>query len=93
MTQLRRCGPGLAVALALLAPLPAEAYSPLLDAVKKNPQQAKTLCGQLKALNARGISYTSPGALSQIAAQRGLNTTDAEILATYVVGLYCPDVR
>lgn len=93
MTQLRLCGPGLALALALLAPLPAQANSPLLDAVKKNPQQAKALCAQLKGFNARGLSYTSPQALAQIAAQRGLNTTDAEILATYVVGLYCPDVR
>jgi hypothetical protein len=93
VTQLRLCGPGLALALALLAPLPAQANSPLLDAVKKNPQEAKALCAQLKGFNARGLSYTSPQALAQIAAQRGLNTTDAEILATYVVGLYCPDVR
>ncbi len=97
MTQLRHCGPGLALALALFstfsAGLPAKANSPLLDSVKKNPQQAKALCSQLKALNAQGISYTSPQAIAQIAAQQGLNSTDAEILSTYVVGLYCPDVR
>jgi ABC-type transporter MlaC component len=97
VTQLRRSGPGLALALALLTALisglSAQANSPLLDTVKKNPQQAKALCNQLKALNAQGISYTSPQAIAQIAAQQGLNNTDAEILSTYVVGLYCPDVR
>jgi hypothetical protein len=31
--------------------------------------------------------------VAQVGARQGLNTTDAEILSTYVVGLYCPDVR
>ena len=29
----------------------------------------------------------------EIAAQQGLSPLDAEILTTYVVGMYCPDVR
>ena len=93
MTPTRVRGPGLAIALALIASQPALANSPLLESVKNNPQRAKALCTELKALNAQGISYTSPQAVAQIAAREGLNTTDAEIVSTYVVGLYCPDVR
>ncbi len=76
-----------------LTPPPASAQSALLDSVKKNPQRAKALCGELKGLNAQGLSYTSPQAIAQIASRQGLSATDAEILSTYVVGLYCPDVR
>ena len=93
MTPTRVRGPGLAIVLALIAALPAQANSPLLESVKNNPQRAKALCAELKSLNAQGLSYTSPQAVAQIAARQGLNTTDAEILSTYVVGLYCPDVR
>ncbi|MFM8674480.1 MAG: hypothetical protein ACKOCA_05545 [Vulcanococcus sp.] len=96
----RRAQPGhapLAAALGmLLAGLgagPALANSPLLDSVKRNPQRARAICAELKDLNAKGVSYTSPQAVAQVGAQQGLNTTDAEILSTYVVGLYCPDVR
>lgn len=95
MTHLRRSGPGLAFALIALLSVaaPARANSPLLESVKSNPQKAKALCAELKELNAQGISYTSPQAVARIASQQGLNSTDAEILSTYVVGLYCPDVR
>jgi len=92
MTPIRLSGPGLAIALAFATP--ALANSPLLESVKNNPQRAKALCAELKALNAQGLSYTSPPqAVAQIAARQGLSNTDAEILSTYVVGLYCPDVR
>ena len=79
--------------LSTLTPPPASAQSTLLDSVKQNPQRAKSLCGELKGLNAQGLSYTSPQAIAQIASRQGLSATDAEILSTYVVGLYCPDVR
>ena len=79
--------------LGMLALPPASAQSALLDSVKKNPQRAKALCSELKNLNAQGLSYTSPQAVAQIASRQGLSPTDAEILSTYVVGLYCPDVR
>jgi hypothetical protein len=95
MTNLRNCGRGLALALLTLitAAVPARANSTLLESVKNNPQRAKALCSQLKELNAQGISYTAPKAVAKIASQQGLSSTDAEILSTYVVGLYCPDVR
>ena len=94
MTPHRCSGPGLAIVVAaLIAALPAQANSPLLESVKKNPQRAQALCAELKALNAQGISYTSPQAVAAIASRQGLSNTDAEIVSTYVVGLYCPDVR
>lgn len=72
---------------------PVWANSGLLESVKKNPQKAKALCSELRAINAQGLSYNSPQAVAQIARQQDLSNTDAEILSTYVVGLYCPDIR
>jgi len=77
-----------------LAPLaPAGAASALLESVKQNPQLARQLCAQFKQLNAEGRSATSPQSLAQVASSQGLSTMDAEVLTTYVIGLYCPDVR
>lgn len=83
----------LAIPAAGLVALPARANSPLLDSVKQNPQLARSLCNDLRALNAQGISSTSPKAVAMVASRQGLNKTDAEILTTYVVGLHCPEVR
>ena len=44
-------------------------------------------------MNAAGLSSTSSQAVATIAQQQKLSTTDAEVLTTYVVGIYCPDVR
>ena len=97
-----RLGPGLAAWLAsgvlllgqILAPLaPAEAASALLETVKQNPQLARQLCAEFKQLNAEGRSATSPQSLARVASSQGLSTMDAEVLTTYVIGLYCPDVR
>ncbi|MCP9815268.1 hypothetical protein KBY76_01130 [Synechococcus sp. GreenBA-s] len=83
----------LAIPAAGLVALPALANSPLLDSVKQNPQLARSLCNDLKDLNAKGVSATSPKAVAMVASRQGLNKTDAEILTTYVVGLHCPEVR
>jgi len=82
---------GLALALAPLAP--AAAASALLESVKQNPQLARQLCADFKQLNAEGRSATSPESLARVASSQGLSTMDAEVLTTYVIGLYCPDVR
>jgi hypothetical protein len=82
-----------AVAALALAAGPAWAQSALLDSVKNNPAKAKALCGQLRELNSRGIASTSPQAVTLVAQQQNLSPMDAEVLNTYVVGLYCPDVR
>ncbi|SBO42473.1 hypothetical protein [Cyanobium sp. NIES-981] len=82
-----------AAALLTLAPLAAWSQSQILESVKRNPAKAKQICGQLRQMNADGVSYTSRRATSQIAQQEGLTPGDAEVLTTYVVGLHCPDVR
>ena len=82
---------GLAMIPLLLAPLPAAAG--MLDTVKQNPAMARGLCEQFKQLNSSGQSATSKEAIAKVAASQGLTTLDAEVLTTYVIGLYCPDVR
>ena len=64
-----------------------------LAALLADPRPATWEDAHSVALNAQGLSYTSPEAVAQIAARQGLSNTDAEILSTYVVGLHCPDVR
>jgi hypothetical protein len=71
----------------------AQAQSQLLESVKQNPALAKQLCAELRQMNGSGIASTSNQAIQTIAKQRQLNFSDAEVLTTYVVGLYCPDVR
>ena len=96
-----RFSPVIGVAVVLLAtsgspvggPLPpARAASNLLESVKQNPGLAKSLCAQFKQLNASGQSATSPQAIASVARNQGLSPVDAEVLATYVIGLHCPDV-
>ena len=72
---------------------PALAQSQLLESVKQNPAKAKALCSQFQGFNAQGLSATSSSAVSQIARQQNLSPMDSEVLITYVIGLYCPDVR
>jgi hypothetical protein len=79
------------VSVALQPPL--RAASALLESVKQNPGLAKQLCGQFKALNAQGKSATSKEAIAMVASSQNLSPVDAEVLATYVIGLHCPDVR
>ena len=83
----------LSLGLALVPLAPGEAASALLESVKQNPQLSKQLCAEFKQLNAQGQSATSPQSLARVASSQGLSTMDAEVLTTYVIGLYCPDVR
>ena len=69
------------------------ADSDLLDSVKRNPQLATTMCRQFKDLNSKGASAYSKTTTKQVAAAQKLSSEDAEVLVTYVVGMYCPDVR
>jgi triphosphoribosyl-dephospho-CoA synthetase len=89
-----RLAAGLAAAGGLtLLPAPGLTQSSMLDGVKRDPARARSLCRQFRELNKQGVSYTSRQALQQVAGQEGLNLMDAEVLSTYVVGLYCPDVN
>ena len=84
----------LALLLVALAITPrVKAQSKLLESVKRNPNEARSLCDYFKSLNSKGISAYSKEAISRIAKKRNLNSIDAEILSTYVIGLNCPDVR
>jgi len=76
----------------LLTALPGQAASPLLDSIKQNPQQARELCSALRGLNTRGYRALSSEGIALVASRQRLSPMDAEIVTTYVVGLYCPDV-
>ena len=83
-----------AAVLTLLAAGPeSNAQSNLLESVKRNPGEAKALCQQFKSINAKGESALSSQSIAVVAGQRNLSPTEAEIVATYVIGLTCPDVR
>ena len=69
------------------------AGSDLLNEVKRNPQQAKSMCRGFKELNANRKSAHSKKSIRTIAKSRKLSNEDAEVLVTYVVGMHCPNVR
>ena len=69
------------------------AQSSLLESVKRNPAEAEALCESFKAMNNNGQSALSSEAINRLARERNLSATNAEILATYVIGLHCSDVR
>ena len=81
----------LATAPTIVRPMQANPSS-LINAVQSNPAMAGQLCQQFNAINADGHSIYSSTGLQQVASSQGITTGDAEILITYVVGLYCPDV-
>ena len=68
------------------------AQSNLLESVKRNPEEAISLCSEFRSLNSQGISASSKQAIMSIAKKRNLKEIDAEILSMYVRGLHCPDV-
>ena len=69
----------------------AMAQSRLLEDVKRNPDEAKSLCENFKELNNKNISAGSPQSIQRISKQKNLSKVDAEILSMYVRGLYCPE--
>jgi hypothetical protein len=69
------------------------AGSDLLNEVKRNPQQAKSMCRGFKELNENRKSAHSKKSIRTIAKSRKLSNEDAEVLVTYVVGMHCPNVR
>ena len=77
----------------LISASPGFAQSSLLESVKRNPAEAKALCQSFKAMNENGQSALSSEAINQLANQRNMSPGNAEILATYVIGLHCSDVR
>ena len=68
----------------------AMAQSKLLEDVKGNPGEAKSICQNFRKLNKKNISASSPQSIQEISNQKNLSEVDAEILSMYVRGLYCP---
>ena len=71
--------------------LEAMAQSRLLESVKRNPDEAKSICQNLSELNKNNISAASPESIQKISTQKNISEVDAEILSMYVRGLYCPE--
>ena len=69
----------------------AMAQSRLLDGVKRNPDEAKSICKSFRGLNKESISASSPKSIQKISIQKNISEVDAEILSMYVRGLYCPE--
>ena len=67
------------------------AQSRLLESVKRNPDEAKSICQSFRELNKKNISASSQKSINKLSTQKNLNQVDAEILAMYVRGLYCPE--
>ena len=69
----------------------AMAQSTLLEDVKRNPDEAKSICQNFRDLNQKNISAVSPKSIQQISNQRNISKVDAEVLSMYIRGLYCPE--
>ena len=67
------------------------AQSRLLESVKRNPDEAKSICQNFKELNKENISAGSSKSIKKISTQRNISQVEAEILSMYVRGLYCPE--
>ena len=67
------------------------AQSTLLEDVKRNPDEAKSICQNFRELNKKDISAGSPKSIQKISKQKNIREVDAEILAMYIRGLYCPE--
>ena len=67
------------------------AQSRLLEGVKRNPDEAKTICLNFRELNKKNISAGSPKSIQKISTQKNISKSDAEVLAMYVRGLYCSE--
>lgn len=82
-----------AALLSLGALAPRASASDLLDRVKENPQQARSLCQELRGFNRQGVAALSSQSIRSVAQSQGVSPVEAEVLITYVIGLHCSDVR
>ena len=67
------------------------AQSRILEGVKRNPDEAKSICQNFRKLNEKNISASSAKSIQKISTQKNISKVDAEILLMYVRGLYCPE--
>ena len=69
----------------------AMAQSRLLESVKRNPDEAKSICKSFRELNKKNVSAGSPTSIQKISIQKNISKVEAEILSMYVRGLYCSE--
>ena len=69
----------------------AMAQSRLLEGVKRNPDEAESICKSFRELNKENISSGSQKSIQRISSLKNISEVDAEILSMYVRGLYCPE--
>ncbi len=69
----------------------AMAQSRLLESVKRNPDEAKSICESFRRLNKENISASSQKSIQTISVKKNISKVDAEILSMYVRGLHCPE--
>ena len=67
------------------------AQSEILGSVKRNPDEAKSICQNFRELNKKEISAGSKQSIQEISEKKNISEIDAEILSMYVRGLYCPE--
>ena len=67
------------------------AQSEILGSVKRNPDEAKSICQSFRELNKKDISAASKQSIQEISNKKNISEIDAEILSIYVRGLYCPE--
>ena len=68
-----------------------KAQSRLLEGVKRNPDEANSICEGFRELNKKNISAGSPKSIKKISIKNNISEVDAEVLSMYVRGLYCPE--
>ena len=71
---------------------PVFSQSNLLESVKKNPNEARSLCNKFREFNSTGISASSDKAIKYVSNNKKLTPVNAEIFSIYVIGLHCPDI-
>ncbi len=82
----------IALILSILTTSPTvQAQSKLLENVKRNPKEAKSLCEKFTKLNSANKSAGSQESIQTISTQKNITLVEAEILSMYVRGLYCPE--
>ena len=67
------------------------AQSEILGSVKRDPEEAKSICQSFRDLNKKEISAGSKQSIQEISKKKNISEIDAEILSMYVRGLYCPE--
>ena len=67
------------------------AQSEILESVKRNPDEAKSICQSFRELNKKEISASSKKTIQEISKKKNISEIDAEVLSMYVRGLYCPE--